>query len=115
MQRVSSELTQFRGSHYDFGRFQGKYIKRSKLLENRTDQWKLRVPRFKIDEREAKQAFDRFAPKIWEELLGLQDELELTLADTLLHFGHFRVNNPVSGCSILTGTTSSSATMTITR
>ena len=103
MQRVSSELTQFRGSHYDFGRFQGTYIKRSKLLENRTDQWKLRVPRFEIDEREAKQAFDRFAPKIWEELLGLQDELELTLADTLLHFGHFRVNNPVSGCSILTG------------
>ncbi|MDT0173135.1 MULTISPECIES: C45 family peptidase [unclassified Exiguobacterium] len=103
MQRVANEITQFRGSHYDFGREQGRYVKRNQLLHNREDNWKIRVPRFQVDPVETKEMFLRYAPHIWDELLGLQDELKLSLPDTLLHFGHYRVEGPKSGCSIMTG------------
>lgn len=103
MQSVSNEITQFRGTHYEFGREQGRYVKRNELLHNREDNWKIRVPRFQVDPVETKEMFLRYAPYIWDELLGLQDELELSLADTLLHFGHYRVEGPSSGCSIMTG------------
>ncbi|MFG0211396.1 hypothetical protein, partial [Streptococcus suis] len=77
--------------------------KRNQLLHNREDNWKILVPRFQVDPVETKEMFLRYAPHIWDELLGLQDELELSLPDTLLHFGHYRVEGPKSGCSIMTG------------
>lgn len=92
MTKIHTDITQFRGSHYDFGYTQGLSLKDSAVLRNRQDNWRIRKPRFKIVEQEAKNAFMRFAPGIWDELLGLRDALEMPMHDVLRDFGHYRVN-----------------------
>ena len=100
---VHSDIIQFRGSHYDYGYMQGEHLKNSLIIKNRHRDWRLRRPRFTIDEAEAKQAFMRFAPGIWEELLGLRDALQQPMSMILRDFGNYRVQPVYSGCSILTG------------
>ncbi|RYG72351.1 linear amide C-N hydrolase [Lentibacillus lipolyticus] len=103
MTKVHTDITQFRGSHYDYGYAQGIAIKNSPVLKNRQDSWRLRKPRFQSNEQEAKRVFMQFAPGIWDEMLGLRDALEMPMNDVLRDFGHYRVNAKPSGCSILTG------------
>lgn len=103
MIQVYSDITQFRGSHYDYGYAQGTFIQNSHVLQKRRSHWKIRKPRFKTDEQDAKNAFMRFAPGIWEELIGLRDALKLPMDEVLRDFGNYRVNVKPSGCSILTG------------
>lgn len=103
MKQVYSDIIQFRGSHYDYGFMQGERIKDSLIIRNRLKSWQRRRPKFIIDELEAKQAFMRFAPGIWEELLGLRDALKQPMDLILRDFGNYRVQPVYSGCSILTG------------
>ncbi|WP_319592785.1 C45 family peptidase [Salicibibacter halophilus] len=103
MKHIYSEIIQFRGSHYDFGNYQGQKLKDSLSVKNRENQWKVRTPRFSIDIGEAKQAIRAFAPGVWEELLGLQDGLEWPLERVLQEYGGYRVNIAPSGCSVLAG------------
>ncbi|WP_010283678.1 C45 family autoproteolytic acyltransferase/hydolase [Bacillus timonensis] len=103
MKRIFADVIQFRGSHYEFGFKQGKLLKDSFLVKNREQQWKIRRPLFKIDTGETKQVYERLAPFIWEEFLGLQDALEWTMEKVLMEFGGYRVNIKPSGCSILVG------------
>ncbi|GAA0437424.1 C45 family autoproteolytic acyltransferase/hydolase [Lentibacillus halophilus] len=103
MTDVRTDITQFRGSHYDFGYAQGAAIKESPVLKNRRDSWRIRKPRFQTWEQDVKHAFMRFAPGIWDELLGMRDALGLPMTDVLRDFGHYRVNAKPSGCSVLTG------------
>ncbi|QKY70739.1 C45 family peptidase [Lentibacillus sp. CBA3610] len=103
MTNIHVDITQFRGSHYDFGYAQGMTLRDSAVLHNRQDNWRVRTPRFKIDEHEAENAFIQFAPGIWDELLGLRDALNMSMQGVLRDFGHYRVNMKPSGCSILTG------------
>ncbi|WP_088005722.1 C45 family autoproteolytic acyltransferase/hydolase [Indiicoccus explosivorum] len=103
MQKIYSDVLQFRGTHYDFGVRQGELLKDTVTLDNRKKQWKAKRPRFDVHPNEVKAAFDRFAPQIWEELLGLRDSLELPLEEVLLNFGGYRTEIVPSGCSIMTG------------
>ena len=103
MKEIYSEIIQFRGSHFDFGRLQGERLKGSKMVKNRENQWKVRMPRFSIDPAEAKSAIVSAAPYIWDELLGLQEALEWPLERVLQEFGGYRVDYARSGCSIMTG------------
>lgn len=103
MAKIDIDITQFRGSHYDFGYAQGLSLQDSAVLRNRQANWRIRKPRFKIDEQEAKNAFIQFASGIWDELQGLRDALSMTMQDVLQDFGHYRVNAKPGGCSILTG------------
>ncbi|MBP2258521.1 C45 family autoproteolytic acyltransferase/hydolase [Virgibacillus alimentarius] len=103
MKQIYSDIIQFRGNHYDFGFKQGQLLKDSLTVENREKQWKIRKPRFAIDVNEAKAAIRSFAPGIWDELLGLQDALEWSMAKILQDFGGYRLEYNRSGCSILTG------------
>lgn len=103
MTNIHVDIAQFRGSHYDFGYKQGLMLQGSAVLHNRQGNWRIRQPRFKIDEQEAKNAFMRFAPGIWDELVGLGDALKMPMEDVLRDFGHYRVNAKPGGCSILTG------------
>ena len=103
MKEIYSEIIQFRGSHYDFGRMQGERLIGSKMIKNRENQWKVRQPRFSIDPAETKAAIISAAPYIWDELLGLQDALEWPLERVLQEFGGYRVDYVRSGCSIMTG------------
>lgn len=103
MKTIHSDVIQFRGSHYDFGYMQGEKIKDSITVRNRENQWKVRKPRFSINIEEAKQAIMRFAPGVWDELIGLQEALRWPMEKVLQEFGGYRVEYTKSGCSILTG------------
>ena len=103
MKQIYSEVIQFRGTHYEFGFMQGKRLKDSLSVINRENQWKVRKPRFTVETEEVKAAISRFAPGIWEELLGLQAALEWPLDKVLQEFGGYRIDYVKSGCSILTG------------
>lgn len=103
MKTIHSDVIQFRGSHYDFGYMQGEKIKDSITVRNRENQWKVRKPRFSINMEEAKQAIMRFAPGVWDELIGLQEALGWPMEKVLQEFGGYRVEYAKSGCSIMTG------------
>lgn len=103
MKKIFADVIQFRGSHYDFGYMQGELLRDSYLVRNREQQWKVRKPLFRIDITETKRVFDRVAPFIWEEFLGLQDSLKWSMEKVLMEFGGYRVNIKPSGCSILVG------------
>ncbi|MGM0846242.1 MAG: C45 family autoproteolytic acyltransferase/hydrolase [Bacillota bacterium] len=103
MRKIYSEIIQFRGTHFDFGFMQGERIKDSLTVINRENQWKVRKPRFSISTEEVKQAVTRFAPGVWEELLGLQESLKWPMKRVLQEFGGYRLDYVKSGCSILTG------------
>lgn len=103
MKKIFADVIQFRGTHYDFGFKQGERLKDSLIIQNRERQWKVRRPRFKIDIDEAKQVYQKIAPRIWEELLGFQDALKWPMERVLLEFGGYRVNINPSGCSIYIG------------
>ncbi|SHF83442.1 C45 family autoproteolytic acyltransferase/hydolase [Ornithinibacillus halophilus] len=102
MKQIYSDIIQFRGTHYDFGYKQGELLKDSLTIENRKKQWKIRKPRFTIDENEVKNAITPIAPAIWEELLGLQDALKWDMNNVLQEFGGYRLAYQRSGCSIFT-------------
>ncbi|MCT2537720.1 C45 family autoproteolytic acyltransferase/hydrolase [Aquibacillus koreensis] len=103
MKSVHSNIVQFRGTHYNFGYNQGLEIKDSHILQNREKQWRVRKPRFEIEEQEVKQAITAFAPGVWDELLGLRDALEWPMEKVLQEFGGYRLEYVRSGCSIVTG------------
>lgn len=100
MKEVYSEVIQFRGSHFDYGMVQGKLLKDSFIVKNREEQWKVRKPLFSIQVDETKAIYERFAPQLWEEFLGLKEVLEWPMERVLLEFGGYRVSIPRSGCSI---------------
>jgi predicted choloylglycine hydrolase len=103
MKNIYSAILQFRGTHYDFGFMQGELLKDSLLLKNREQQWKVRKPRFTIDEQEAKRAITMFSKGVWEELEGLQNALKWPMKKILQEFGGYRLDYVRSGCSIVTG------------
>lgn len=103
MKTIHSDIIQFRGNHYDFGYMQGERIKGSITVKNRENQWKVRKPRFSIDVNETKEVITRFAPGIWDELLGLKEALEWPMEKILQEFGGYRGDYVRSGCSIMTG------------
>lgn len=103
MKQIYSDIIQFRGTHYDFGYRQGELQKNSLTVINREKQWKLRKPRFSVEESEVKEAITKYAPGVWDELLGMRDALEWPMERVLMEFGGYRLDYVKSGCSILTG------------
>lgn len=104
MKHYYSDVIQFKGSHYDFGYWQGELLKDSPILFNREKQWATtRQRHFNINEQEAIQLFSKFIPSMLDELQGLADALNWTMEDTLREFGGYYVDYAKSGCSILTG------------
>ncbi|MGE7662940.1 C45 family autoproteolytic acyltransferase/hydrolase [Peribacillus sp. NPDC097197] len=103
MKHLYSEILQFRGTHYDFGFMQGEKLKDSLTVKNREDQWKVRQPRFTVEEEEVKKAITSFAPGVWEEILGFQEALKWPIERVLQEFGGYRLDYVRSGCSIMTG------------
>lgn len=103
MKKITTNIIQFRGSHYDFGYEQGKQLKDTYIIRNRENQWKVRKPKFQINKLEIKNVFHHLGSSIWEELEGLQDALGWPMERVLLEFGGYRNQIVRSGCSILTG------------
>lgn len=96
-------MIQFRGSHYDFGVFQGELLKEGPLLKNRKKQWFSKpTHRFNIDTKKYENIMNTFSPQIYAEIIGLQDSLEMSLEDALRYFGGYYLESVRSGCSIFT-------------
>jgi predicted choloylglycine hydrolase len=104
MKKIHSDIIQFRGDHFQFGFMQGKLLKDSMTLENRTKEWEIKRARFLIDAEEAEAMFRQFAPGIWDEFLGLQAALGVPMEEVLRDFGGYRIDALPSGCSIVAGT-----------
>ncbi|MDY5060126.1 C45 family autoproteolytic acyltransferase/hydolase [Staphylococcus simulans] len=105
MQKVHSDIMTFRGSHYDLGVETGKWLKTTKLMQNREKEWKKRLPRFDIDVNETHAIFQQYAPQIWEELMGMREVLELPIRQIVFNFAHYRFT-PIkkdSGCTVFLG------------
>lgn len=101
MNSYYSDVVQFRGSHYDFGRYQGEKLKDSPILKNRQKQWKPRMHRhFITDESLSIDILKKIAPQIVEEIYGLRDALGLDTKTALQQFGGYYLELVVSGCSI---------------
>lgn len=105
MQKVQSDIMTFRGSHFDLGVETGKWMKQTRLLQNREKEWKKRLPRFDIDANETHSIFQTYAPQIWEELIGMREVLELPIRQIVFNFAHYRFT-PIkkdSGCTVFLG------------
>ena len=75
-------------------------------FKNREKEWRKRNPRFDIDVKETYHIFQTYAPKIWDELIGMQDVLNLPTKQIILNFGHYRFTDlKDSGCTVLRGQT----------
>lgn len=99
MKQFFSDIIQFRGSHEDFGFWQGQQLRESLIVSNRERQWRLRRPKFAIHVKEAQEAYHTYAPGLWEELKGLSEGLKMPLDQVLRDFGGYRVPAPRGGCS----------------
>lgn len=103
MRAVYSDVIQFRGNHYDFGYMQGKLLKESYILPNRKKQWFSRpTHRFYINTEHYRNIIIQFAPEIWNEIIGLQEALEISLDEAVKLFGGYYLEYVRSGCSIFT-------------
>ena len=100
MIQVTSTITQFRGSHYDFGLFQAAQLNQSSYMIKRSTMNQQLFKKFKVDLHYIKSLYLQFAPFLLEEIRGLADGLALTEEVAFMHFAGFFANRP-SGCSIL--------------
>ncbi|SES63750.1 Predicted choloylglycine hydrolase [Oceanobacillus limi] len=103
MKRFHSDVIQYRGTHYDFGYFQGELLKNSPILPNREQQWEPKKDRhFIIDIEAYKQIMVKIAPSILDEIRGLADSLQMDLEKAYRLFGGYYLEFTRSGCSIFT-------------
>lgn len=104
--QVFSDLIQFRGTHYDFGFYQGQKLQNSPILTHRKKQWgskSMRERHFIVNEGLYRSVMETFAPRIIEEIEGLADALEMNSEDAIREFGGYYLEYGKSGCSIFTG------------
>ena len=103
MKPYYSDVIQYRGSHYDFGYFQGELLQNSPILPNREKQWKPRKNRhFLVDPKTYKDIMAKIAPALLEEIRGLADALHLDMEKAFRLFGGYYLERTQSGCSIFT-------------
>ena len=102
MKNVTSDIIQFRGSHYEFGIYQGELLKNSPLFYNREELYKQLDHRFSIDKLYVKQLLTQFGPGIEEEIEPLAYALGYKEEQALLHYGGYYAEHKKSGCSITT-------------
>lgn len=103
MTQVYSDVIQYRGTHYEFGYFQGEMLKDSPILPNRKKQWGPRMKRhFIIDTSTFQKTIKAVAPLIWDEICGLADALNMSMGEAVQLFGGYYQEYVPSGCSIFT-------------
>lgn len=102
MKQVKSDVLQFRGSHYDFGVYQGKQLAKTNLMQNRQALFRSMHKKYDTHSDVIEQLLKRFAPQIIEEIEGLLDTLKFSKEEAFVHFAGYYANMK-SGCSILMG------------
>ncbi|MDY0404774.1 C45 family peptidase [Virgibacillus sp. 179-BFC.A HS] len=101
MTDVYSDVVQFRGTHGEFGFFQGKKLLSSPILSYREIQWGPRKERhFIIDPEGFTQIIKSIAPGILEEIHGLAEALKIEMNDAIQLFSGYYLEYVRSGCSV---------------
>jgi predicted choloylglycine hydrolase len=91
-------VVQCRGTPYEVGRAQARLFgvtpKGRAFLRNKTTRfpWWFNI-------RTEQRMFAKFAPALWEELVGLADELGITIERASLRFGNDGMRPPIGACS----------------
>ena len=99
MKKVTSDVLQFKGTHYDFGIYQGEQLKHSPLLKNSETMYQRFTQKFTVDAPHIKHLLNTYAPYLIDEIEGLASVLDYTEQQALLHFAGYYANTK-SGCSI---------------
>lgn len=102
MIKVSTDIIQFRESHYDFGFYQGEKILNTPYMMNHQKLFNNLNHKFTANISEVTALLQQFAPNIIDELKGLAESLKLDLQTTFLYFSGYFANQR-SGCSIFIG------------
>ncbi|SEQ88051.1 Predicted choloylglycine hydrolase [Virgibacillus subterraneus] len=103
LKQFYSDVIQYKGTHYDYGYFQGELLKDSTILPNREKQWGPKKNRhFLINPEEYKNIMSKFAPAILDEIRGLADALHMNMEKAFRLFGGYYLEYTRSGCSIFT-------------
>src|SRR5699024_10447056 len=101
MTEVYSDVIQFRGTHADFGYFQGEKLLSSPLLLNRKKQW---VPRkekhFTINPETFTELSTPMALGVLDEIRGLAKALEMEWEEAIQLFSGYYLEYERSGCSV---------------
>lgn len=98
-----SDVLQFRGSHYEFGFYQGEKLRHSPTLENRQRLFKKREHRhFQTDKSLTMDHLSDLSPRLIDEIQGLSDALKMPMDDAYKYFGGYYLEQVRSGCSIYT-------------
>jgi len=101
MTEVYSDVIQFRGTHADFGHFQGKKLLSSPLLSNRKKQWGQQKERhFIINPETFTELITPIAPAILDEIRGLAKALEMEWEEAIQLFSGYYLEYERSGCSV---------------
>ncbi|MFB9860440.1 C45 family autoproteolytic acyltransferase/hydrolase [Salinicoccus siamensis] len=103
MKQFYSDVIQYRGSHYDFGYYQGIQLRDSLILPNREKQWGPKKDRhFLINSEKFISIISQFSPAILDEIYGLADALGMEMEEAFRLFGGYYLEYVRSGCSIFT-------------
>lgn len=101
MTNVHSDVLQFRGSHREFGYYQGKKLLSSPLLANREKQWgPVKERHFIINPQTYTTLITSIAPRMLDEIRGLAEALEMDWYDAIQLFSGYYREFERSGCSV---------------
>ncbi|TVT27791.1 linear amide C-N hydrolase [Salinicoccus cyprini] len=103
MKQYYSNVIQYRGTHYDFGYFQGEQLRESPILPNREKDLERRKNRhYIVNPEEYINIMSKYSPAILDEIYGLADALDMEMKKAFQLFGGYYLEYTRSGCSIFT-------------
>src|SRR5690625_151498 len=98
---VHSDIVQFRGTHYDYGKYQGQKLLDTPILSHRIKQWKSKRERhFIIDSEAFTNYMNDLAPGIIQEICGLAKATKLDMDTAFSLFSGYYLEFQRSGCSV---------------
>lgn len=100
MYDVYALVYDFKGSHYDFGRYQAEMMLKTPFLDRLKNWYRSDQSAFDGDSETIAEMLETFAPDILDEINGLSDGLGLSLETALALFSGY-YSDIQSGCSVI--------------
>lgn len=101
MKQIYSDVIQFKGSHYAFGRYQAEQLKENPLLTKYRNRRTKSMRKYRVNQKEAKAFFMKYSSGLWAELEGLSAGLGWPLEEVVHEFSGWQQDWIHSGCSIM--------------